>query len=314
MSSQPTTARGAGRAARSRRHLECLAIGLTGLTVGLAAVVLIDHWRFLRARQPVKVDGVDHLAWMRDNLPPGTAPADERLAKGSDVPGVNSAQGESIADWIARKLPEGAMAPDFLLHSLAGGREVRLSSFRGRKPVVLIFGSFGCDLFCADLDGLTRLYHAYKDRMEFCFVYVTDAPHPSVLAPERVTRNPRAEPAAQRLARIRLGLESMNVPFTCLAPPPGSEVEVAYHGFPRRLLLVSVDGRIVHDAGRGLVQPWNLAAFERLLQSLPAVGRPRARAADSHATPAGKPGVTPAAPAATTAAPGGGAAPARGGR
>jgi hypothetical protein len=36
----------------------------------------------------------------------------------------------------------GAVAPDFDLPSADGMSRVRLSSFRGSKPVVLIFGSY----------------------------------------------------------------------------------------------------------------------------------------------------------------------------
>jgi hypothetical protein len=38
--------------------------------------------------------------------------------------------------------PAGAEAPDFTLPD-AAGRAVTLSSFRGKRPVVLVFGSFG---------------------------------------------------------------------------------------------------------------------------------------------------------------------------
>ncbi len=36
----------------------------------------------------------------------------------------------------------GAPAPDFTLPPLAGGPAVHLASFRGQRPVVLIFGSY----------------------------------------------------------------------------------------------------------------------------------------------------------------------------
>jgi len=36
----------------------------------------------------------------------------------------------------------GADAPDFRLPRLGSGEKVQLSSFRGRKPVALIFGSY----------------------------------------------------------------------------------------------------------------------------------------------------------------------------
>ena len=36
----------------------------------------------------------------------------------------------------------GDVAPDFYLHDVNGENPVRLSDFRGQKPVALIFGSF----------------------------------------------------------------------------------------------------------------------------------------------------------------------------
>jgi len=40
------------------------------------------------------------------------------------------------------KLKVGDMAPDFTLKSLDGPQTVTLSDFRGKRPVVLIFGSY----------------------------------------------------------------------------------------------------------------------------------------------------------------------------
>jgi hypothetical protein len=42
----------------------------------------------------------------------------------------------------AGNLQVGDAAPDFALKSVDGASQVRLSSFRGQKPVVLIFGSY----------------------------------------------------------------------------------------------------------------------------------------------------------------------------
>jgi len=39
-------------------------------------------------------------------------------------------------------LKVGDVAPDFTLSTLDGKRKVKLSSFRGAKPVALIFGSY----------------------------------------------------------------------------------------------------------------------------------------------------------------------------
>jgi hypothetical protein len=42
----------------------------------------------------------------------------------------------------AGRLEPGQPAPDFALKPLDGGSLVRLSSFRGQRPVVLVFGSY----------------------------------------------------------------------------------------------------------------------------------------------------------------------------
>ncbi|HLX45521.1 MAG TPA: hypothetical protein VKR43_18880 [Bryobacteraceae bacterium] len=42
----------------------------------------------------------------------------------------------------AGKLHVGQEAPVFVLKTADGGSEVRLDSFRGKRPVVLIFGSY----------------------------------------------------------------------------------------------------------------------------------------------------------------------------
>jgi hypothetical protein len=46
--------------------------------------------------------------------------------------------------FIARRgsAAVGTLAPDFALPAVGGGETVRLSSFRHRQPVVLVFGSY----------------------------------------------------------------------------------------------------------------------------------------------------------------------------
>ena len=48
--------------------------------------------------------------------------------------------------WQAARDPHapkaGDMAPDFELSDVAGAETIRLSDFRGKRPVALVFGSF----------------------------------------------------------------------------------------------------------------------------------------------------------------------------
>ena len=49
-------------------------------------------------------------------------------------------------DWQERFEPQapkpGDLAPDFSLRDVDGGHAVRISDFRGKKPVALVFGSY----------------------------------------------------------------------------------------------------------------------------------------------------------------------------
>ena len=92
-----------------------------------------------------RIDGDKDGKLRRDEL----NPIQDRLArqfgegkgKGGGRPGeviTPPARGERHED----KLKEGDPAPDFSLPLADGKQEVKLSSFRGKKPVVLIFGSY----------------------------------------------------------------------------------------------------------------------------------------------------------------------------
>ena len=161
--------------------------------------------------------------------------------------------------WAQRRLPAGLEAPDFLLPAFPGGGEVRLSSLRGRGPVVLAFGSFTCDLFCDSLGRLAELSEAYRGRARFYLVYIAEAGH----------RLPFPGPEGGRPDRVRRGLEFFRVPFPCLLAPPDSQAEKDYDPWPTRLVLLDGDGKVALDAGRGTRRPpWDLAGFEACLRSL----------------------------------------------
>src|SRR5215472_14001503 len=59
------------------------------------------------------------------------------------------------------------MAPDFQLESPDHKSSFRLSSLRGEKPVVLVFGSYTCPPFRREVPALNRLYDEYRDRVAF---------------------------------------------------------------------------------------------------------------------------------------------------
>jgi Iodothyronine deiodinase len=101
------------------------------------------------------------------------------------------------------------------------------------------------------LGALSRLYERYRSEVEFLAVYVREA-HPEdgwVLAENRragvAVRDPRS--TEERIAcatRVEL-----RIPFVV----DGIDDEVArrYGGWPERLYLIGVDGRIAYQGGPG---------------------------------------------------------------
>ena len=61
--------------------------------------------------------------------------------------GVKRQRGRQFSKGRRRKRPVdklkvGDVAPDFTLKTLDGKKTVKLSSFKGKKPVLLVFGSY----------------------------------------------------------------------------------------------------------------------------------------------------------------------------
>src|SRR5687767_2926415 len=72
-------------------------------------------------------------------------------------------------------LRQGDVAPDFTLHSPDGKQTAKLSDLRGKKPVVLIFGSYTCPPFRDVYPTLERLHQTYGDQVAFYYVYIREA-------------------------------------------------------------------------------------------------------------------------------------------
>jgi hypothetical protein len=85
-------------------------------------------------------------------------------------------QGPGEAAPPPASLRVGEMAPDFTLRDLEG-RQVRLSDYRGRMPVVIEFGSLSCPIATGHAGHLDTLAQDYQGKAQFWFVYADEA-HP----------------------------------------------------------------------------------------------------------------------------------------
>ncbi len=174
----------------------------------------------------------------------------------------------------AGSLQVGDPAPGFDLPTLDGGSRVRLSDFRGAKPVVLVFGSYTCPPFRNQVPQINGIYHKYKDRASFYIIYIQEA-HPSDrwqlesnIQADVVFPSPRSlgERGNVASACVRtLGLE-----FPALIDELDDSTEAAYTAWPDRLFVIDTDGIVTYKSQPG---PWGFQPTDlesALSQILPA--------------------------------------------
>ncbi len=94
------------------------------------------------------IDGQSGMARMGGDLPRLLDMNRDRTVTETDLRAVFAALDNNddglVEQGVEIDMPPGVgeMAPDFTLPLAEGGTEVTLSSFRGTKPVALIFGSY----------------------------------------------------------------------------------------------------------------------------------------------------------------------------
>jgi hypothetical protein len=157
----------------------------------------------------------------------------------------------------------GANAPDFELPQLGSAERVRLSQFRGRKPVALIFGSYTWPPFRAQAGHLEALHRRFGKRVEFFVVYIREA-HPTdewqVESNERegiLFAQPQAFDARTEIAHACSLKLDLSIPT--LIDDMENSTDLKYYALPDRLYLIGSDGRVAY---RGAPGPFGFVASE----------------------------------------------------
>lgn len=150
----------------------------------------------------------------------------------------------------------GEMAPDFELRSPDGKSAVRLSSFRGGKPVVLVFGCYTCGNYRTYSDAVEAIYRRWKVEAEFLRVYVREA-HPVGDQPATPTNSKAGilikQPTSieERCSVAEKFCEAMEIGIPVVVDKIDNRVGDAYASWPDRLYIVDRDGRIAYQGGPG---------------------------------------------------------------
>jgi peroxiredoxin len=149
----------------------------------------------------------------------------------------------------------GEEAPDFRARTLSG-EPICLSDYRGKKNVLLVFGSATCPMTADSIPGIQRLYDRFRGgEIEFLFVYVREA-HPG----ERI---PAHSSMASKLEAATLLRDQEELFMPMVIDDLRGSIHRKYSKLPNSAYLIDRSGRV---AFRSL---WtNAAVLEKAVTEL----------------------------------------------
>jgi peroxiredoxin len=134
----------------------------------------------------------------------------------------------------------GECAPDFEARTL-DGETIELSNYRGKKNVVLTFGSLTCPMTAGSIGGMNDLYDEYHgDDVQFFFVYVREA-HPG----ERVPAHGSIEEKT-RAAEVLCDEEDVEMPI--IVDELRGPIHRKYGKLPNSTFIIDKSGRVAFRA------------------------------------------------------------------
>jgi len=178
----------------------------------------------------------------------------------------------------------GADAPDFKLTLAGQQKQLHLADRTGKKPVVLMFGSFTCGPFCRGSGSIEAIHKKYQKKADFIFVYIREA-HPSDEGGQRRSGGgtgqrevggggfgalPQAKTEAERHAAATKAIQGLGLTMTAVVDDMSNSVGKAYGAWPDRLYIINTQGKIAYKSAPG---PWGFkpeemeAALKSLLET-----------------------------------------------
>lgn len=151
----------------------------------------------------------------------------------------------------------GETAPPFQLITADGKRTVKLSDLHEKTPVVLIFTSWGCDIFRQSLDGLESLHEQYCDRIDFRMIYIREA-HPYDGFGAHLGRTFDAKTTADRMTTALDCHKQLRLPFPILIDPIDDPATTRWGAWPVRIYVIGTNGKVEFAGPQG---PWGYRPY-----------------------------------------------------
>ncbi len=143
-----------------------------------------------------------------------------------------------------------SLAPDFELLDASSSKQIRLSDYRGKRPVVIVFGSYSCPNFRDSAGALTSMYQIYGSQIAFLLIYIREAHGDGDWQSTRNLReNIVIEPAhtlTEKQEHASMCSRKLHVPFPAVVDGMDGAVEKAYNAWPSRAFVIARDGRIAY--------------------------------------------------------------------
>lgn len=170
-------------------------------------------------------------------------------------------------------LKAGDIAPEFSLPLVDGTESVSLSELRRDKPVVLVFGSIRCSPFRREVQEVEKLYQQYREHVNFAMIYIREA-HPNS---EIFVKDEQGEEVLKKFVQTdELDLRkshaqycerTLDLSFPMLMDSIDNQTNMAYSGWPIRLVIVGTDGKVISPGAQGPqgFSPESVAAWARQL-------------------------------------------------
>lgn len=164
---------------------------------------------------------------------------------------VSMEQAIAVLNRRHRNAPlPGERAPAFILKEQGTDRDISLASLHKDKPVVLLFGSYQCDVLGRGWPSFLRVYETYKDRVDFVMIYVREA-HATdgMLIGSPTFADPKT--TQQRTRMATLCRSNMKVPFRILIDTIEDSTATRWAGWPIRVFVIGQDGVVGYSSLNG---------------------------------------------------------------
>ncbi len=143
----------------------------------------------------------------------------------------------------------GEPVPALRADRLDGGTPVSLRE--PKRPTVLLFGSWTCDVFAGHAEALRALHARYRDRADFYLVYTREAHPVDGGRPSRRVKQEQTHTMEDRRRVASRCVKALGLDMPVLLDDLDDSLVSAYNALPERAFAIDAKGRIAWRSAHG---------------------------------------------------------------